>query len=1258
METQRTIIIPSLSPKTVGPYRLVAPLGRGGMGTVYRAIHQETGRQVAVKMVRTAEARSLTSIRREIQALMGIHHPGVVAVLDGGERDGLPWYAMDLVEGETFRRVVTLRAADGEPSAAISVAPGQERPGGDATERLDPSVDSRATAPLVPPHTATTPAPRPPLRLAPAILDSLLDVLAALCEPLAFVHGEGIVHRDLKPENFIITPSAAPVLVDFGLVSRFGAVDSREVLEAVGLVSGTAAYMAPEQAKGELVDARADLYALGCIIYELVAGRPPFLGDPRSVLWQHVSVAPPPLASFAPTVPAWLEALVARLLEKEPRSRIGYADVVGAALRARAAPVQRASARARAYLYRPAIEGRADPLAVIGARLDRAAQGSGGVLLVAGESGMGKTRLLLEMSRAAHAHGVRVATGSATTSTAEPRPFGPVRAVLQDIADVCREMGHSFIERVIGNRGKILAACEPSIGRLPGIAGAPEPFELPAEEGRRRLFRAIGETMGRFADEEPLLVILDDLHLSDVSTLELLSFLAKSHRLARRRLLVLGGYRVDPEAAPLAELAALPGVEQVRLARLSPEAVAAVVSDMLALQSPPPELLTFVEEVSEGNPFFVSEYLREAVVSGLVRRDTEGRWTVADDRMRAADWRLAIPVSVRDLINGRLDRIASPARELLEAAAVLGQPGEPALLATISGLGEGALFDALHELVVRNVLEETGPLIRFVHDHVRDVAGAELPDGRRLDLHRRAAAALEPGVDADPALAARVARHWAEAGESARAAGNFITAGRHALSRYAQPEAARLLEAALELLPAYSSARVEVSVELAQRVHAHAGDMGRAHALLVGAVRDADDPALLARAKAALASVAFRTGRWDEARAHLEEVVVLQRSAGDASAEGSARALLGSVLRAMGRIDDARDALAEAVRLQRQCGARAAEGDAKNDLGNFHLGIGQFDEARRLYEQALALHREAGDRVHEAHTIGNLANCLELMGRPRDAAPLHLESLAIHRETGHRRGEADGLNNLGVSRLAEGRVDEAGRLFAEALPIAREVEDRAGETLLLLNLAEVELARGGTAEAASLTRDAARINATVDSPDLAGSIDRLRGDVAASRADSPAAKDAYVRARQRFQQTGNRHALADLRLAMGDLALRDGDTELARQHYTAASTTFHELRSDTGLATAATRIARLERLAGRAAEALPVLEQARTILELHGSLLTLARCLCELGLARRALGQPALEELAAAEQAIAALDLHEDAPARQSIGELRRVIES
>ncbi|MFE9251979.1 protein kinase [Streptomyces sp. NPDC007088] len=259
-----------------GRYRLTHRLGRGGMAEVFAAEDVRLGRTVAVKLLRSDLAEDPTSkarFTREAQSVAGLNHHAVVAVYDSGEdvvgRNVVPYMVMELVEGRTIRELLLSAEAPGPDQALI--------------------------------------------------------IVAGVLEALAYSHQHGIVHRDIKPANVIITNSGAVKVMDFGIARALHGAQS--TMTQTGMVMGTPQYLSPEQALGKAVDHRSDLYATGCLLYELLALRPPFTGEtPLSVVYQHVQDPPVPPSRMADVCPPELDGLVLRALAKDPDDRFQSAE--------------------------------------------------------------------------------------------------------------------------------------------------------------------------------------------------------------------------------------------------------------------------------------------------------------------------------------------------------------------------------------------------------------------------------------------------------------------------------------------------------------------------------------------------------------------------------------------------------------------------------------------------------------------------------------------------------------------------------------------------------------------------------------------------------------------------------------------------------------------------------------------------------------------------------------------------------------------
>ncbi len=335
-----------MPPRRVGPYEIVSVIGRGGIGTVYRARHAETGQQAAVKVLGPAPVVDATAARRlarEYDVLRALEHPNIVRVYDAGVHEGYSFLAMELVLGLDLRRYLSPvidEGTIGDPSfdaieAALEDPAGDTcEHGADAIRALAAMMDEPETEPFgylrAPPATSEAPAPSAPRPLLssevrealnrPARMQRLRVALAQVADALAYVHGRGLVHRDVKPSNVMVDDRRTARLMDFGLVKA--ASDEEDVLTQSGRVVGTYRYMSPEQAQGLPVDARADLYSLGVILYELLAGVPPFSSTEPVGLWREILMTrPPPVLALNPGADPALARLAEALLAKDPAMR-------------------------------------------------------------------------------------------------------------------------------------------------------------------------------------------------------------------------------------------------------------------------------------------------------------------------------------------------------------------------------------------------------------------------------------------------------------------------------------------------------------------------------------------------------------------------------------------------------------------------------------------------------------------------------------------------------------------------------------------------------------------------------------------------------------------------------------------------------------------------------------------------------------------------------------------------------------------------
>src|SRR5262245_55935188 len=620
-------------------YRLDSEIGRGGMGVVYRATDLELMREVAVKVVlEAASSDARQRLIREARAAAALTHPHIISVHDVGEAQGIPFFVMELVDG---------------PSLA---------------------------------------------KAPPSDLPRIVEIACQICAALDHAHANGIVHRDLKPDNVLLSSAGqrgSVKLADLGLaLPGYVARISRS-----GLILGTASYIAPEQALGQPVDGRTDLYSLGVLLYELTTGRLPFTGDdPLTIVSQHVHASVVPPRVLRPDLPRALEAVILRLLEKSPAGRFATAGETAAALReslvATGAAGDTDSVAAVAILdalSRGRLVGRAAELAEARELWRRAREGHGHAVLLSGEPGAGKTRLAREITIQAAVDGAVVLTGGCY----EYEATTPYLPFVEAFRRWTREQkDDSALRAVLGDAAAQIAKLAPEIGsRLGPFQERPE---LEPHEERLLFFDAVAQVFTRLAREKGLLFYADDMHSADRGTLSLLGHLLR--HLREERALIVGAYRdtelnrAHPLAKELVEWNRERLATRIALRRFDAAETSAQLSALLG-ENVSADFGEAVHRETEGNPFFVEEVLKALVEQGAVKRES-GRWR------RREIGELVLPQSVKEAIGNRLDRVSRESNEMLRAAAVLGKTFTfDELMATTGGRQEDATLDALDEAV-------------------------------------------------------------------------------------------------------------------------------------------------------------------------------------------------------------------------------------------------------------------------------------------------------------------------------------------------------------------------------------------------------------------------------------------------------------------------------------------------------------------------------------------------------------------------------
>ena len=605
------------------------------MARVFRAVHTRTGALAAVKTLGSDSPTERRALRREAEALAALDHPAVVGCLDADLDGEPPWCALELVSGQPLTGVLP------------RTCPPTSRHTWHEDARPDAAPVSRTPALAVPFDDAAR---------------HRLALLAQVAHGLAHLHAAGWVHCDLKPGNVLVTDDARAVLVDFGLVSWRGPRADPGSIAEVARTAGTADYMSPERARGEHFDARADLYALGCMIHEAVTGVVPYpQASAAMALLAHLHSPVPRLEELVADVPPALAALVRSLLAKSPAERPGHAQQVLSVFAEIGVVVPPRPLPRHGPLYAPELVGREALLGDLVATAGGGLSGPGTAQWLVGESGSGKSRLARALvEELAPVRHPTVLVGGATSAPgpAGPRPSGVALEVfvepLRRAVDVARSEGRSLPTAAVA----LVRPFAPFLGD--GVDDAPPDLEA-VEAGRDRLHQAVLELLGPLVDDQPTLWILDDLQWIDELSRGVLDELLR--RLPDQPWTVLGLARTEGGVAPASD-------GNVRtLAPLAPGAVDQLVAGHLGAEAPT-TLRRWVRDHAGGNPFFVGECLRAAAAEGFLTLGPDGRWSFAEDRAEDLGAR-PLPATLGDLVRLRLGGLPDVEQQVAEAAAVV-----------------------------------------------------------------------------------------------------------------------------------------------------------------------------------------------------------------------------------------------------------------------------------------------------------------------------------------------------------------------------------------------------------------------------------------------------------------------------------------------------------------------------------------------------------------------------------------------------------
>ncbi len=714
-------------------YEVLSVLGRGGTSIVYRALDHRMNMQVALKSLRFTEEEDVYELKREFRFFRDIYHRNLVQLFDLHISSDACFFTMEAVDGVDF----VSHFKEGQSDA------------------------------------------------------DLRSCLNQFALGLAALHSAGRLHRDLKPSNVLIGEGQRTVLLDFGLSAELGPSD--ELMTQHRLMAGTPGYMAPERLRGELATAGSDVYGLGVVLYETLAGQLPYPKDNPIQTYQAQSTPPAAPKDIRKEVPEDLSDLALALLAFDPKKRAGLMDVLEATRSRSESNVVSLSS------WRPSLKhgyfvNRDAEMASLEAAFAESRAQRASLVTVAGVSGIGKSALIERFTDNMRSNEDALVLGS----RCHPQEFVQQKAVDGLVDGLSRYLLVQSDERL---RQLCPATLPALVSLFPVLRRVDFPYDLFEDETVisdplelvDRATDALAEILSRLGETRPVILWIDDLQWSDHASVSFLEKIVRGKGL--RNVLSILSYRADDIAAASKDTGA--GVVHALLAEDQSDREVVVCSlDLQPLEAG--EVRTLIELVSSGSVGSDDKTLDAlmAQTGGLPYLATEYANYVGQTASETAE-QPGSETGLVDVIGHRLSNLSSQQMALLQLVAVAGGPIDEGLLIELAkdehATGQ-EIYELINLLLLRKGASEDEPLIEAYHDRIRRAVIEAMPVAHKQDLHLSIAGVMARQVTPD---LGRLVGHYMDGGDAECAADYAAQAARQEVERYAYSDAIQFFELAL-----------------------------------------------------------------------------------------------------------------------------------------------------------------------------------------------------------------------------------------------------------------------------------------------------------------------------------------------------------------------------------------------------------------------------------------------------------------------------
>ncbi len=960
--------------KTIANYRILEKIGVGGMGVVYKAEDVKLNRTVALKVPPLSvmqDKDKKTRFLREAQTCAALDHPNITRIYGVDEFQGQDFICMEFVDGKTLTNT---------------------------------------------------------LREGPLYIKDVVEIAIQVCSALSQAHQKKIIHRDIKPENIMTTVEGTVKVMDFGIAKFMDTV----TLTREGEILGTVAYMSPQQAVGDEIDFRSDIFSLGSVLYELITGKLPFTGEqPIAIVYSLLNEEPLRISELRENVPIELEQIIFKALRKDPKERYQNISEMQKDIESfrdffegkNEKGVLELIATENVFLkpreeLRSDLVGRKDEFEFLKERLTRMLLKQGNTVFVAGEAGIGKTRIVQDLAHFAQGKKVRYLLGRCILGEGS-LPYQPFIEIISKYLQLKEIKREKDLETFVSERLPLLSSRMTILKVFLNISQVDESVLIRKEQ----LWDAITRLVENISQERPLLIHLDDIHWADEQTLQLLYYLARNS--VNSRILIVCTYRpedileAEPEH-PLVSVRREMGREglyqEIELQRLKRNDIKQMVESVFPGFDFNHNLMSMLHQETEGNPFFVLEILKLLKTEGIVEPEN-GKWA-----LRKEIEEISIPNKVYDVVVRRVSKLDQKEKEILEVAAVDGEVFQSNSISNCLNYGRIDVLKTLQHLEKNHhLIQARERKYKFDHSKIREILYENIIPELRIEYHHLLGDYYRKNFEVKEEYAPIIAHHLYEGDEKEEALPYLIRAGDVSSRLFANQNALDYYQKAEEVLEMQPECNENQLANLYERK----------------------------------AGIFARLSKYKEGKVLANSSINLARKLGDRNLEGKFHRWLGDFHLRMAEHQDALQQFTEAIRIAKETEDKKIESMALADSGNVYYEKGDYDKALEYYHQALDLNAEVKDLRNEATWLGNTAIIYDIRGAYDSALEYYRKALDIAKKVGDKSGMARHMQNMAIVFINRGEFDAALNEFQQVLEIAQDIGDRRVEGIVLGNIGSV-----------------------------------------------------------------------------------------------------------------------------------------------------------------------------------------------------------